>query len=291
MNTPQSDWRYRLKGDPTRWLLDEADNPSVFFWFLRDIVGRPEDSPSLIQAREKILYSDPVQAIFALQDPLGYWESPNSLDLPRYSATLWMLALLAELGIPRTSRRATLASEFILQNHVNSDGAFTGLRDAAASGLLARTLLYFRSGDSRLDVILDRLEQSASDGDVYALWALAESGGERFSQSIRQGREKLISAVADGALPFFGTWPPFEQKDLLLALRVLRSAGAGQDTRLAGPTEYVWQKQQDGACWNLETNFEGMLPIQVETTRAPSKWATLNALRVITDPPNSLLTR
>src|SRR5512141_2902724 len=117
MDLSHSDWRYRLKGDPGNWLLDETDNPSVFFWFLRDIVGRPEDSPSLVEAREKILYSNLVQAIFERQDPAGFWESAISLDVPRYSSTLWMLALLAELGIPRASRRASLACEFVLQNH------------------------------------------------------------------------------------------------------------------------------------------------------------------------------
>ncbi len=90
------DWRFRLKGDPTRWLLDEADNPSVYYWFQRDIVGRPENAPALLEARDKILFSAPAQELFAAQNELGFWENPDSLDVPRYRATLWSLALLAE---------------------------------------------------------------------------------------------------------------------------------------------------------------------------------------------------
>src|SRR5512142_3134817 len=135
MNATTSDWRYRLRGDPAAWLLDYADNPSVCFWFQRDIVGRPEDSPSLQAMREQILFSKPVQDVFAAQDESGFWESPLSLDLPRYRATLWSLALLAELGIPRASRHARAACEFVLQNHLNEDGAFTGLRLIDYAGL------------------------------------------------------------------------------------------------------------------------------------------------------------
>lgn len=281
MSSAQSDWRYRLKGDPASWLLDDSDNPSIFFWFLRDIVGRPEESPALIRAQEQILYSHPVQAIFALQDPMGFWESPNSLDLPRYSATLWMLALLAELGISRTSRRASLACGFVLQNHVNSDGAFIGLRDTSSTGLLARTLVYFKRGDSRLVPILDRLEPSASQGNVYALWALAESRREKYRGSVGEGKEKLAEEIARGGFTVFGAFPPFESKDLILALRILKAVGGTGDQRILTALERIWENQKDGARWSLEMDFNGLLPLVLDSARMPGKWATLNVLRAV----------
>src|SRR5690349_7918809 len=98
-------WKKYLRRDPTRWLL-ETDNPSIVLWYQLDIAHRPEDALGVVATRERVLYSDPVQAIFRAQRELGFWEDEDSLSQPYYHATLWNLALLAELGIPRHSRRA-----------------------------------------------------------------------------------------------------------------------------------------------------------------------------------------
>ncbi len=276
------DWRYRLRGDPARWLLEYDDDPSIYFWFQRDIIGRPEDAPALQEVRDQIVYSTPVQEIFAAQDANGFWESPTSLDLPRYRATLWSLALLAELGLPRNSRRARAACEFVLQNHLNADGAFTGLRELDYAGLLARTLTYFVGRDARLVPALDRLTDAAASGNLFALWALAEHRDENHRGAVERGASIVLNRLAQGVYPVFGAFPPFDSNDALLALRVLALIGRVGDPRANEMIEKIWARQQDGARWSLDKSYDGMRATRAEEPGAPSKWATLAVLRVIT---------
>jgi hypothetical protein len=279
-------WRERLRGDPAPWLLDYADNPSVYFWFLRDIVGRPEDAPALLDARDRILYSAPVQEVFAAQDESGFWGNPDSLDTPRYRATLWSLALLAELGVPRASRRARAASEFVLQNHLAEDGSFAGLSDSPQVGLLMHALLYFRNRqDARLAPAIERLAEWAAEGDVFALWALTEIPREQCSPTVQtavvRGADKLLDALACGDYPTFGAFPSFDGNDALLALRVLTRLGCANDSRTNAVIEKIWERQGEGARWQLEKSYNGWLAARVEEIGTPSKWATLNVLRVV----------
>jgi len=288
VSTPPTDWRYRLRGDPARWLLDDADNPSVYFWFQRDIVGRPEDAAALIRAREMILYSPSVQTLLAAQAEGGYWDNPSSLAEPRYRATLWSLAVLAELGVPRTSRRARAACEFVLQNHLTTDGTFAGLDDQASMGLLLRTMLYFNYQDDprvvrAIDAFAANAPTTAPGAAVYAVWALTEIPPPRRSprvmETIAQGAESILDALARGAFPVLGAFPPFDASDALLALRVLTDLGRSNDPRAAGVIERIWARQSDGARWSLEKHFDGITPLDLETA---SKWATLNVLRIVT---------
>ncbi len=284
MSDPQQDWRYRLRSDPARWLLDEADDPSVAFWFQRDIVGRPEDAPSLLDLREQILFSDPVQALFAAQDESGFWESPTSLELPRYKATLWSLALLAELGTPRASRHARAACEFVLQNHLNADDEVTGLLDRSHNGLLVRSLVYFRyGGDPRLTPALDGLAADAAAGNLFALWAFAELRNAKYALPVTQGVEQVLDGLADDEFTIVGAFPPFEPHDAVLALRVVRSLGRAHDSRLDGITQKLWDQQEEGGRWHLEKSYEGTLATDLGGRDHQTKWATLNVLRVVTE--------
>ncbi len=278
MNT---DWRYRLRGDPANWLLDAEDNPSVSFWFQRDIVGRPEDAATLKEMRERILYSTPVQEIFAAQNEAGYWENPESLEEPRYRATLWSLALLAELGIPRTSRRARAACEFVFQNHLYENGEFD-LADDKLAGLLVRALGYFVQGDQRIDRALEFIAPDAEQGNIFALWALADVADEKFASVLDHGTDAVVTALVHGEYTLLGTFPSFDQSDSLLALRVLTQSNRVSDDRVKGMVEKVWERQGESARWILEKSYNGSVAATVEAEGVPSKWQTLNVLRVVT---------
>ncbi|MCL4488835.1 MAG: hypothetical protein M1570_11990 [Chloroflexi bacterium] len=288
MTDPAADWRYRLRGDPAPWLLDHADNPSVYFWFQRDIVGRPEDTPALAQARELILYSAPVQALFASQDEAGGWQNSGSLDEPRHTATLWSLALLAELGVPRNSRRARAACELVLQDHVR-DGEFADLGPESA-GLLLHALLYFMQQDRRVLEVADRIAAAIAPGApgaaACAIWGLSELPSAHRSPAIEEavarGAEFVLDGLAEGEFPRAGAFPSFDDGDTLLALRALTKVDRANDGRARGAIEEVWARQRDGARWALERSFQGSLLIDVDGAGRDSKWATLDVLRVVT---------
>lgn len=270
-----ADWRHRLRGDPARWLLDSDDNPSAAFWFMRDIVGRPEEAAALEQVRDKVLFSQPVQAIFAAQNELGYWDNPDRLDEPKHRSTLWTLALLTELGIPRTSRRARAACEFALENLNLTDNSFLGL--------LAHSLLYFNyRNDSRLVPILNSIESDATHGNIFALWAFADAADEKYSATLSEGAEHILNRLAHGEFKTFGAFPSFDADDALLVLRLLAQLNRLSDDRARETLEQVWARQGEGARWALEKSYADTVAARFEIAQEPSKWATLNVLRVIT---------
>lgn len=280
-------WKKYLRADPTRWLL-ETDDPSILVWYQIDIAHRPEDSRAVTDTRERVLYSEPVQTIFAAQDDLGYWGDPEHLAQPRCTGTLWNLALLAELGIPHASRRARRACEFVLQNFLGEDGTFAGLT-GIESGYLIHALTYFDlSGDERVTQAARRLMQEAADSNedalrIAALWGiekldLPESGNDSARDKIL---DQVHSSLGDSRdFPLLG-FPHFDPRDPLFILRVLNQTEFMGDPRVTHIVDKVIAKQNERAQWMCEKDSHTQLLIPFEKQNAPSRWVTLNALRVI----------
>jgi hypothetical protein len=282
-----SQWKKFLRYDPTRWLLATND-PSILLWYQLDIAHRPEDARAVLDTRDRVLYSEPVQTIFAAQDALGFWGDAEQLAQPYYTATLWNLALLAELGIPRASRRARNACEFILQNFLRPDGAFAGL-NAIETGFLLRAFGYFNyAGNGRVLRAARHLSEHAAsfDARVCALW-----GCRAFCHDVeiaRAAREIIERVLQDKALGGLGdpedlyTVPQFQPRDELFLLRVLAEYERVNDARVAPLTDRLIGKQNERAQWTLERDWNARLLTPLENQNAPSRWLTLNALRVIT---------
>ncbi len=285
-------WKKYLRYDPTRWLL-ETNDPSVLLWYQLDIAHRPEDAPGVIETRARVLYSDPVQTIFAAQNEMGFWGDPESLAQPYYTATLWNLALLAELGIPCASRRARNACEFILQNFLNEEGTFAGL-NAVESGYLLRALGYFNyAKDARglraARTLSERVE--TFEERICALWgwrAFCEDA--EIADAARDNIERVLAIAAQGNAPASGnaaasvpyTLPQFDPRDDLFLLRVLAEYDGVGDARVASLIDVLVGKQNERGQWMLGRDLNAQLVTPLERAGEPSRWVTLNALRVIT---------
>lgn len=273
-------WKKYLRYDPTRWLL-ETNDPSILLWYQLDIAHRPEDAPGVIETRAQVLYSDPVQAIFAAQNGVGFWGDVENLAQPYYNATVWNLALLAELGIPRTSRRARNACEFILQNFLNDDGTFAGL-NALESGYLVRAFGYFNyANDPRALRAARRLRQEVAsyETSVVALWGWrAFTHDEKIADAAKENLERVLRNLQGlGA----NTFPQFEPRDELFFLRVLAEYDRVHDARAAPLLDALVAKQNERAQWTLERDLNAQLVTSLERAGEPSRWITLNVLRVI----------
>ncbi|HZQ08275.1 MAG TPA: hypothetical protein VFD70_16945 [Anaerolineae bacterium] len=283
-------WKKFLRRDPTRWLL-ASDDPSILLWFQLDIAHRPEDAPAVMETRERVLFSSVAQEIFAAQNEMGYWGEAESLAQPYYRATLWNLALLAELGIPRSSRRGRLVCEFVLQSFLNGDGTFAGL-NGVESGYLIRALGYFNlARDARVVRAARALgEHIESDEEwIGALWAWKafeedeivrvkiEVALERVIQTLRGFMRQTTSLTTK----VWMTFPQFDPSDELFILRVLAEYDRVGDSRVAGMIERLIGKQDGEARWMLERDLNDELLTPLERAGEPSRWVTLNALRVI----------
>lgn len=272
-------WKQYLRRDPTRWLL-ETDDPSLLLWYQLDIAHRPEEAPAVREARERVLYSDPVQAILARQDEAGYWGDAASPARPYYSATVWNLALLAELGLPRTSRRARLAAQFLLQNFWHADGHWTGL-NAVESGYLVGALAYFGLAEDPQVVTAARAlnpPDLASRAAALRAWSafadegLAERIADTLGSVLDEWDKQELAPV---------TWPPFDPTDPVVILDALARFDKAGDARAARLVEAVMARQDKAARWTLEKDLNELLLTPFERQGEPSRWATLNALRAI----------
>lgn len=87
--------------DVEAWLLEPGD-PSVRFWALQDIKGKPLDDPAVAEAQRMVMGSPQVKAILDNQEPGGWWVGERDMYLPKYTATTHSLLILAELGARRT---------------------------------------------------------------------------------------------------------------------------------------------------------------------------------------------
>ena len=85
------------KDDVLPWLLEEdAANPGVRYFALRDLLGSADDAPEVIAARSHVMHTGPVPAILDAQYPDGYWVKPGPGYSPKYRSTLWQVLFLLD---------------------------------------------------------------------------------------------------------------------------------------------------------------------------------------------------
>ena len=126
-----------LKADPTQWLL-EADNPSVRYFALTELLGEPQSRPSVKKSKRDIMRVGAVPLILFKQQPEGYWESAEHFYVgTKYKGTVWQLIVLAELGVDGEDPRIQKACEFVLAWSQDQESGGFAYRGSAGGGLRA----------------------------------------------------------------------------------------------------------------------------------------------------------
>jgi prenyltransferase beta subunit len=77
------------------------------------------------------------------------------------------------------------------------------------------------------------------------------------------------------------SFPWFYGYNVLRGLSVLTKLGYTEDERLKDAVELLLQKRRPDGTWLLENAPTGRMQANIETVGKPSKWITLNALRVL----------
>ncbi len=70
------------------------------------------------------------------------------------------------------------------------------------------------------------------------------------------------------------------QTDVLEILGILTRLGYDND-RMGDIVELLLSKQDDRGRWKLENTYNGRFQVDIEEKGKPSKWITLNALKVL----------
>jgi len=132
-------------------------------------------------------------------------------------------------------------------------------------------------------------------GTICPLEAFSEVPEERrtpeMKQTIERGAEfllmhRLYKADHHGYKVINPQWlkfgfPWFYGYSILRGLSVLTKLGYTEDERLKDAVELLLQKRRQNGTWLLENAPTGRMQTNVETVGKPSKWITLNALRIL----------
>lgn len=131
-------------------------------------------------------------------------------------------------------------------------------------------------------------------GVVKTLKALAEIPESKRSKAVKRtmedGAEYLLKhhifkrsrdleKVSKPQWVKFG-FPLMYQSDALEVMEILTRLGY-RDNRMQEALNLIISKQDENGKWNLENTFNGRFLVNIEQKNKPSKWITLNAIRVL----------
>lgn len=297
-------WHEHLNGDPLPWLL-EPENPSVRCWTLTDLLDRPGGDADVQEARTAIPQQALVKEIFALQHPEGFWGDDETKPYTAQGAVA-ALSLLYMLGVPPDARTAAGCDSF-LRFCQHASGGFS-LTKTLRSGIFPCTtgehlpfLVYFGlAADPRVQaafafLVTDMAADDALDcgryqhraclwGAIAALNGLAVLPAELRSAQSARVVQRLADALLEGPYDFTGEhkrWLTLgvpRAWDLLSALKALAAHGYARDSRFVPLLELILARQDDQGRWPCGS-VSRTWPI--EQRNRPSKWITLDALRVL----------
>lgn len=327
-------WKSYLKSDPTDWLLSQ-ENPSVRYFTLVDILGKDENDPLVVQAKQAIMHSGVVPEILNKQHEDGYWDKPGSFYTAKYRGTVWQLLILAELGVDGNDQRIKRSCEFILgrsqdpQSHgfsingsAKNKGGTHGYVIPCLTGNLTWCLI--RHGfavDERVQKAVDwintyqrfddMVEESPTGwpydgfemcwgrhtchmGVVKVLKALAEIPKENRSQETQKTIEDAVDFLLkhqiykkshDPGKVSRPGWlrlgfPLMYQTDILEILGILAKLGI-RDNRMQEAVDRIVSSQDEQGRWKMQNSFNDRILVEIEEKGQPSRWITLNALRVL----------
>jgi hypothetical protein len=141
------------------WLLD-SKNPAIRYWTLKDILDEPDGDDEVVQTREQIASWTPVAQCLREQHSEGYWGSGEDVYWPKWTATVWPLILLGEIGVPGSHPSIRKGCEYFLKVMDGQDRSWPppkypdedlrGWRliwEPCVTGNMARTLAAFDYGD------------------------------------------------------------------------------------------------------------------------------------------------
>ncbi len=184
------------RNKPVEWLLDNK-NPAVRYWTLKEILGKLNDEDEVVRARGQIASWTPVAGYLKEQHSDGYWGDREDVYWPKWTATVWPLILLGEIGVPGSYPSIRKGCEYFMQvmdgqdrswppqNY--SDEDLRGWRlvwEPCVTGNMARTLTVFGfSEDRRVREMFDWLIKSQGEDGGWNCETEAQRNGEAVHHS------------------------------------------------------------------------------------------------------------
>ncbi|HKI76171.1 MAG TPA: hypothetical protein VKA28_03130 [Candidatus Bathyarchaeia archaeon] len=145
------------------------ESPTLRYWALRDLKGGSASSSVTSRVQSEIAGWGPMVGLLSKQDPKGYWAFPEDCYWPKWSATVWNIILLGELGISPSHASVATGCEYLLNTAMSQDKSWPPksqsgpksyplLWEPCVTGNMARTLAVFGYGrDPRVQLMFEFL--------------------------------------------------------------------------------------------------------------------------------------
>jgi len=272
-------------GEVLAWLL-AGNEPAVRHRALVDLLDRPARDADVREALAAIPRRGWARDILSRQHTGGHWEGRKDLYRPKYTATIWRLIVLSDLGLTAQDPRVRRACELFLNEYARSDGGFDSpsntwsKSELCLTGNLARTLA--RCGyedDPRVRSAFHWIvENQMEDGGWHCFYERAFGRGtldaweglnaiahlprtkwtRRVHRCVEAGAEfflerELLLQGRRRYLPWYRIhYPVHYYYDVLVGLDMVTRLGYGGDRRVRRALDVLEKKRRSDGAWNLD---------------------------------------
>jgi hypothetical protein len=201
-------WK-EIAGPKTVYWLLEPENPSVRFWALQQLEGKPANHPDVKDAQDAVMTTPCVKSILKAQKGEGHWGHYDDLYNPKYTATTHTLLILAELGAKRTPKiEQAIEHVFLFQRDSGhflwdmpktAKGKASEVKDACClDGNILYYLIHFGYlKDERTKRLLDfQVEYHSDDVGGWKCRAFPIDRNGVFPENCFMGGAKMLRALA-----------------------------------------------------------------------------------------------
>jgi hypothetical protein len=259
------------------WLL-EPDQPSVRYWTLKRLLGRPDSDSEVRAAQARIPEAGWAQEILAARQPGGWWVEGTDLYHPKYLSTNWMLQVLADLGLTKKDPRIAESCELWIARFARPDGGFGmggGKRSHhCVAGNCARALIQMGYVDH--PQVLSAMDWLVRTADKNGGWSCFGSGRNLDSweglsafavyprdrwtapmeECVRKAAEFFLQRELHRQGEKYAPWLRFHYPihyyyDLLVGLDLLTALGYASDRRIEYALSILRKNRRNDGRWNL----------------------------------------
>ncbi len=254
------------------------------FRYWTEVAGRSSTDSRATKAGAQIGQIGWAAKILSEQFKDGHWvtPAPNEIYRPKYTATNWMMIILADLGMTKRDRRIVRLAELVLDRWSRREGregyplsGFDG--ETCATGNAVRSLIRF--GYLEHPVVQQSIDwllraQKADGGwhcwparhgtlDAWeGLAALAEIPASERDQRVRTAiergadfflRRRLMKEGPSRYPPWYRIhYPNHYYYDIMVGLRVLTRLDYAKDRRLGAAYRWLLRKRGPDGRWLID---------------------------------------